>query len=194
MECLMVVLVADNDWCIVVAKCRAKVMASFLVDFYRFAKGMDGVRNLYFLVRDRVESDVVFIFRILVEQGKAKAVKSKISYKLKSLLPEEKYAIDPRNENLLFKYAASSAESAAKIGEERFTIFCDFLGKLSETVFQMAEKKFFNLTERVEVAHAMALMLGCTEYGLLTKNSMEVGYFDRAEKKYCPYLKEVFKK
>lgn len=168
--------------------------ASFLVDFYRFAKSIDGVRNLYFLVRDNVESDVAFVFRILIEQGKTKAVKSKISYKLKSLLPEGKYAIDPRNENLLFIYAALSAEGAAKIGEERSAILYGFLGKLSETVFQMAEKKFFNLTERVEVAHAMALTLGCTEYGLLTKNSMEVGYFDRIEKKYYAYLKEVFKK
>jgi hypothetical protein len=194
MECLVVIIVADNDWCIVVAKCEAKATAGFLVDFYRFAKGMDGVRNLYFLVRDHVENDVVFIFRILVDPGKVRALKSKISYKLKSLLPEGKYAIDPRSDNLFSKYAALSAESAAKIGKERFLILCDFLGKLSETVVEMAEKKFFNFTERAEMVHTMASMLGCTEYGMLTKNSMEVGYFDRIEKKYLPYLKEIFKK
>lgn len=185
---------ADSDWCVVVARCKAKAAAGFLVDFYRFAKGMDGVRTLYFLIRDRVESDVVLVFRLLVEPRKARVVKSKVSYKLKSLLPEDKYAINPRGENLLSNYATSSAESAAKIGEERFVILCDFLGKFSETVVEMAEKKFFDFTERVEVAHTMALMLGCTEYSMLTKNSMEVGYFDRLEKKYLPYLKEVFQK
>jgi hypothetical protein len=194
MECLLVAVVASNDWCIVVARCRAKIVSGFLVGFYRFAKNMDGVKCLYFSLRDRVENDVIVVFRILLEAGKARAVKSKISYKLKSLLPEGKYAIDPHKENLLFKYAALSAESPAKIDEERFLILCDFLGKLSETVVEMAERGCFDSPERVEAVHATTLMLGCTEYGLLTKNSMEVGYFDRVEKKYCPYLKEVFQK
>lgn len=184
----------DNDWCVVVAKCKAKAATGFLVDFYRFAKGMDGVRTLYFLIRDRVESEVVLVFRLLVEPRAARAVKSKVSYKLKSLLPEDRYAINPRGENILSNYATTSAESTAKIGEERFEILCDFLGKFSETVIEMAEKKFFDFTERVEMTHTMASMLGCTEYGMLTKNSMEVGYFDRVEKKYLPYLKEVFQK
>jgi hypothetical protein len=194
MECLLVVIVAGNDWCIVVARCRAKMMASLLVGFYRFAKGMDGVKCLYFSVMDRVENDVIVIFRVLADAGKAKAVKSKISYKLKSLLSEGKYAIDPRNDNLLFKYAALSTGSTAKVGEESFLMLCDFLGKLNETVVEMAEKNYFDSMNRIEVVHDMALMLGCTEYGLLTKNSMEVGYFDRVEKKYFAYLKEVFQK
>jgi hypothetical protein len=189
-----VVVVADSDWCVIVSRCKAKNLMNFLVDFYRFVEGVHGVKSLHFIIRDRVGNEVIFSFRVLLEAKEKRAVRSKIAYKLKSLVSEDKFAIDPAKDNLLFKYAAWSTERAAKIGEERFALFCDFLSKVSKLVVEMAEKGYFDSSERVELAHFMAWMLGCTEYGLLTKNSMEVGFFDRIEKKYCSYLKEVFQK
>jgi len=185
---------ADSYWCVIVSRCKAKNAMNFLVDFYRFVEGVHGVKSLHFIIRDRVGNDVIFSFRVLLEAKERQAVKSKIAYKLRSLISEDRFAIDPTKDNQLFKYTAWSTERAAKIGEERLTSFCDFLSKMSRLVVEMAEKKYFDSGERVELAHVMAWILGCTEYGLLTKNSMEVGYFDRIEKKYCPYLKEVFQK
>lgn len=188
------VVVADSDWCVIVSRCRAKDVAGFLVGFYRFVEGVHGVKSLHFIIRDRVGNDVIFSFRVLLEAKEKQAVKSKISYKLKGLIAEDKFAIDPTKGNRLFKYAAWPTERTAKIGEERFALFCDFLSKMSKIVVEMAERGYFDLGERVELARLMALMLGCTEYGLLTKECMEVGYYDRIESKYCPHLKETFPK
>lgn len=190
----MVVVVAVSDWCVIVSKCKTKNAADFLVSFYRFVEGVHGVKSVHFIIRDRVGNDVIFSFRVLTEAKEKQAVKSKIAYKLRSLVSEDRFAIDPTKDNRLFKYAAWSTERADEIGEERFALFCDFLSKMSRLVVEMAERKYFDSGERVELTHVMAWMLGCTEYGVLTKNSMEVGYFDRIEKKYCPYLKEVFQK
>jgi hypothetical protein len=191
---LLVVIVADSDWFVVVCRCKPENVTSFLVDFYRFVEGINGVKSLHFLIRDRIEDEVVFSFRVLVETKQAKAIKSKISYKLKRLLPLEKYAINPSSESGLFKYVAWSTERAAKIGEEKFAVFCDFLSKMSRMVLEMAERKYFDTSERVEFAHVMAWMLGCTEYGLLSTKHFEVGYYDRIADKSCPYLREVFQK
>ena len=185
---------AESDWCVIVSRCKAKNVASFLVAFYRFVEGVHGVKSLHFIIRDRVGNDVISSFRVLLEAKEKRAVKSKISYKLKSLVSEDKFAIDPTKDSQLFKYAAWSTEKAAEIGEERFALFCDFLSKMSKIVVEMAEKKYFDSDERVELAHVLAWMLGCTEYGLLTKECMEVGYYDRIESKYCPHLKEIFPK
>lgn len=194
MGCLSVVVVADSDWCVIVSRCKTKNVTNFLVNFYRFVKGVHGVKSLHFIIRDRVGDDVIFSFRVLLETKEKQAAKSKIAYKLKSLVSEDKFAIDPTKDNQLFKYVAWSTERTAKIGEERFVLFCDFLSKMSKVVVEMAEHKYFGLGERVELAHVIAWMLGCTEYGLLTKECMEVGYYDRIEDKYCPYLKENFPK
>lgn len=185
---------ADRDWYVIVSKCKAKNAMNFLVSSYRFIEGVHGVKSLHFIIRDRSGNDVIFSFRVLFEAKEKRAVKSKIAYKLKSLVSEDKFVINPTKDNPLFKYAAWSTERTAEIGEERFGLFCDFLSKMSKIVVEMAEHKYFDLGERVELAHVMAWMLGCTEYGLLTKNSVEVGYFDRIEGKYCPHLKEIFPK
>ena len=184
----------NGNWYVVVTRCKPENVATFLVDFYRFVEGMDCVKSLHFIIRDRIGDDVVLSFRILAEVEQKKEVKSKIAYKLRTLLPKEKFAIDPSNENSLFRYVAWSTERIAKIGEERFSVFCDFLSKLSKTVVEMVERRHFDSSERIELAHVMASMLGCTEYGLLTKKFMEVGYYDRIEDKYCPHLKEEFPK
>ena len=44
---------------------------------------------------------------------------------------------------------------------------------------KMIEREHFAFSERVELAHMMALTLGCTEYGVLSTKAMEVGYYDR---------------
>jgi len=191
---MLVVVVADSDWCVIVSKCKTKSVTDFVVNFYRFVEGVHGVKSLHFIIRDRVGNDVIFSFRVLTQAKEKQAVRSKIVYKLKSLVSEDKFAVDPTKDNRLFKYAAWSTERADKIGEERFALFCYFLSKMSKLAVEMAESKYFDSGERVELAHVMSWMLGCTEYGLLTKNLMEVGYYDRLVDKYCPYLKKEFPK
>jgi hypothetical protein len=58
----------------------------------------------------------------------------------------------------------------------------------------MARRKYFDSQERVEIAHVMSWMLGCTEYGSLSEKHMEVGYYDRVTDRYHAYLKEDFRK
>ena len=178
----------DSDWCVVVAKCKQDKVATFLVDFYRFAEGIAGVKSLHFLIRDRIDDEVVYSFRILVEREQWKTARSKIAYKLKKLLPEDKFVINPSGKHELFKYVAWSTERAAQIGKERFSVFCDFLSRLSNVVVEMAEKNYFESGDRVELAHIMSWMLGCTEYGRLSTKHFEVGYYDRIMDKYCPCL------
>jgi hypothetical protein len=72
-----------------------------------------------------------------------------------------------------------------------------FFEKINEQVkfvVQMTENDFFASNERVELAHIMSWMLGCTEYGLLRTSGMEVGYYDRLDDKYCSYLRQDFPK
>jgi len=56
----------------------------------------------------------------------------------------------------------------------------------------MIRSKYFSSEERVEMVHVMSWMLGCTEYGLRSRDHMEVGYYDRIENKYYQYLKQEF--
>jgi hypothetical protein len=57
----------------------------------------------------------------------------------------------------------------------------------------MAEKDYFHSKERVEMAHIVTWMLGCTEYGILSVGSWEIGYHDRIDDKNHAYLKHIFK-
>jgi len=124
-----------------------------------------------------------------------KVVKSKIAYKLKRLTSEDKFAIDPGAEDPLQKYVAwSSKGGIAKHGPEKFIAFCRLLSQLSRIVMEMAKQGYFDSSERVEIAHVMTWMLGCTEYGKLTTTHMEVGYYDRIEDRCHPYLRQSFGK
>ncbi|MDO8123519.1 MAG: hypothetical protein Q6364_03980, partial [Candidatus Hermodarchaeota archaeon] len=76
----------------------------------------------------------------------------------------------------------------------RFTEFCSLLEKMSKLVIQMIRSGYFSSDERVELAHVMSWMLGCTEYGKLSTAHMEVGYYDRIEDKYHKYLQQEFLK
>jgi len=181
--------VKSDNWCVAVFKCKPKHVKSVLVDFYDFVSDLQGVESFHFLIRDRMDDDVVFSFRVLAEDRHKKVVKSKLHYKLRDLIPEEKFTIDPDEDHPLQKYVAWSAKGGIeKHGHEKFDIFCDFLSQVSNIVVSMVKKGYFNSAERVEMAHVLSWMLGCTEYGRLTVKHMEVGYFDRIDNQWVPYL------
>jgi hypothetical protein len=185
----------SDAWCVVVFKCKPETTSKFLVEFYRFVKDIEGVKSLHFIIRDRVDNEVVFSFRVLVDAEKKLVVKSKMAYKLGSLMPEEKFAIDPNMGSSFERFVGWLPEDwIARFGEKKFSDHCVLLGRLSELVVQMAKRKHFGSSERVELAHAMSWMLGCAEYGLLNTMHWEIGYYDRIENKNYPYLKEEFPK
>ena len=183
----------SGDWCVAVFKSKPEKVEKDLVDFYDFVKDLKGVKDLHFLIRDRVRNEVVFSFRLLVEPEDKKIVKSKLAYKLKTLTTENKFAIDPDADSPLVKYVAWSSEARiAKYGSRKFSRLCRFLSQMSEMVVDMARKKYFSSAERVEVVHVISWMLGCTEYGLWSKDHVEVGYYDRITDENHRVLKKSF--
>jgi hypothetical protein len=185
----------SNEWCVAVFKCSPDSVKKVLVEVYRFADDLKGVRSLHFLVRDRVEDEVVFSFRVMVEPKFKEMVKTKLAYKLGTLLSEDKYVIDPATGNSLEQYVAWLPEKKiADFGQSKFNQFIDLLKNMSAIVVQMIENDYFASNERVELAHFMSWMLGCTEYGLLSTSGMEIGYYDRLDDKYCSYLRQDFPK
>ena len=156
-----------TDLCVAVFKCKPEEIVKWLVTFYRFVEDLEGVESLHFLIRDRLDDEVVFSFRIRVATNNRKVVKSKITYKLGTFLPKEKYSIDPDDADSLKKYVAWDYERRiAESGQEAFDVFCEIL---------------------------MSWMLGCTEYGLLSTKGFEIGYYDRIDHKYCSYLRQELK-
>jgi hypothetical protein len=185
---------ADDDWCVAVFRCKPADVRRVLVSFYGFVKDLEGVRSLHFIIRDRLEDDVVFSFRVLVDSKDKQIIKSKINYKLGTLMASGRFAVDPDTKDPLEKYVAwSPDERIAKYGPKKFMDFCDLLSKLSRLVLQMARKRCFESNDRVEMAHVMSWMLGCTEYGILSTEHWEVGYYDRIDDRYCQYLKHDFR-
>ncbi|MGA3061279.1 MAG: hypothetical protein ABSD92_13060 [Candidatus Bathyarchaeia archaeon] len=170
-------------------------MKKVLIEVYRFADDLKGVLSLHFLVRDRVGDEAVVSFRVMVEPKFKEMVKTKLAYKLGTLLSEDKYAIDPAAGNSLEQYVAWLPEKRiVDYGQSKFNQFIDVLQKLSAIVVQIIENDYFASNERVELAHVMSWMLGCTEYGLLSTSGMEIGYYDRLDDKYCSYLRQDFQK
>jgi hypothetical protein len=188
-------MATSNKWCVAVFRCNPDSVKKVLVEVYRFADDLKGVRSLHFLVRDRVEDEVVFSFRVMVEPKFKEVIKTKLAYKLGTLLPEDKYAVDSPAGNILGQYVAWLPEKRiADFGQSKFNRFIDILKNMSALVVQLIENDYFALNERVELAHFMSWMLGCTEYGLLSVAGMEVGYYDRLNDKYCSYLRQDFPK
>ncbi len=185
----------SNEWCVAVFKCRPNYVKKVLVEVYKFADVLKGVRSLHFMARDRIEDEVVFSFRVMVEPKFKEIVKNNLSCKLGTLLSEDKYVIDPAEGNCLEKYVAWLPEKRiADFGQIKFSRFIDLLKNVSTIVVNLIENDYFASNERVELAHVISWMLGCTEYGLLSTLGMEVGYYDRLEDKYCSYLREDFLK
>ena len=186
---------SSNEWCVAVFKCSPDSVKKVLVEVYKFVDDLKGVRSLHFLVRDRAEGEIVFSFRIMVEPKFKEMVKTKLSYKLGTLLSKDKYDIDPSAGNSLEQYVAWVPEKRIMdFGQSKFNQFVDLLKNMSAIVVQMIENDYFASNERVELAHVVSYMLGCTEYGLLSTSAMEIGYYDCLEDKYCSYLKQDFPK
>lgn len=182
----------SDDWCVAVFKCTAESIRNVLLEFYSFMKDVEGVKSLHFLIRDRVRSEVVVCLRVLTEQKSKEIIKSKMRFKLGGLVPD-KFAVDPDSRDPLKKYVAWNVEErTSEVGAEKFSEFCDLLSKMSDLVIQMVKNDYFKSDERAEIAHIMSWMLGCTEYGLMSPNHWEVGYYDRIEDKRCPFLKQSF--
>jgi hypothetical protein len=184
-----------QNWCVAVFKCKPEDIRKVLVDFYSFAKDLEGVESLHFLIKDRLDNCLVFSFRVSINSEDTAIIESKIIYKLGQLLAKEDFAVNPETENPLWKYVEwCPYERIAKFGQKKFTKFCNVLERLSKLVLEMVKKDYFSSAERVEVAQNMSRMLGCTEYGLLGTEHWEVGYYDRVEDKYCQCLKQEFPK
>jgi len=184
-----------NHWFVAIFKCKSSVAEKTIVEFYSFVDALEGVRSLHFLIRDRIEDEVIFSFRVLVEHKLKDAIKSKLVYKLGTLFTPDKFAINPTTESVLAKYLAWSPEKRiSDFGQNKFSKFIDFLKDMSAIIVGLIEQDYFASSERIELSHVTSWMLGCTEYGLLSKSGMEVGYYDRLKNKYCCYLSEKFTK
>jgi hypothetical protein len=126
----------SNEWCVAVFKCHSDSMKKVLVEFYRFADGLKGVRSLHFLIRDRVETEVVFSFRVMVEPKVKEKVKSNLARKLGMLLSEDDYAIDPFAGTCFEQYVAWLPEKRiADCGQIKFNLFIDFLKNMRASLF-----------------------------------------------------------
>jgi hypothetical protein len=184
-----------NEWCVAVFKCTPDSLKKILAEVYRFTNDLKGVQSLHFLIRDRVEDEVVLSFRVMVEPKFGEIVKSKLASKLSTLLSEDKYAVNPALGHNLEQYVAWLPEKRiADYGQPKFNLFIDFLKNMSALIVDMIEKDYFTSNERLELAHVISWMLGCTEYGMLSTSGMEVGYYDRLNDKYCSYLRQEFPK
>ena len=180
-----------NEWCVAVFKCSPDSVKKVLVEVYMFTDGLKGVRSLHFLIRDRVEDEVVFSFRVMVEPKFKEMIKTNLACKLGTLLSEDKYVVDPVAGNCFEQYVAWLPDKRiADFGQNKFNQFIDLLKNMSAIVVQLIENDYFASNERIELAHVMSWMLGCTEYGLLSSKGMEIGYYDRLDDKYCSYLRQ----
>jgi hypothetical protein len=177
-----------------VFKCPSENAKNILVDFYRYVEHIVGVNSVHFLIRDRIDDEVVFSFRILIESADKTRVDDVIALKLQNSFPKGRFAINPRPKHSLYRYVAWPwRDRIHKDGPETFSLFCHYLTQVSRIVVEMAEEDYFDSQKRVEMVHVMCWMLGCREYGLLSTKDMQVGYYDRIEGKYHHYLKHVFK-
>ena len=185
----------SNEWVVVVFNCSSSILKKTVVEFYRYINNLKGVQSLHFLIRDRIDDEVAFSFRLMVEPKYKKIIKNKSADKLGTLLEADKFAIDPDPKSNLAKYVAWNPEKRiSDFGKSKFVQFIDILKSLSAIAVEMIENDYFASSERVELSHVMSWMLGCTEYGLLSTSGIEVGYYDRVCDKYCSYLRQSFPK
>jgi hypothetical protein len=184
---------AENTWLVTIFRSKAESIKNILINFYDFIKDFEEVKDLHFLIRDRLDENVVVSFRISCEAKDKQIVKSKIEFKLNNLISKDNYLMDPSPKHPLYKYGAWQWEMVfKKRGQKKFDTFCHFLRKMSEVVIEMAKQNYFSSEERTEIAHVMSWMLGCTEYFKLTIKHAEVGYYDRIEDEYHLFLQQRF--
>jgi hypothetical protein len=185
----------EEDWIVAVFMCKSNDARNILLQFSSFMKDIEDIKSFHFIIRDRVEDKVVFSYRFLIDKNLKRVIKSKIRVKLNQLVSKDDYAIDPKDEDPFSLYVAWPwKEAQKKRGPEKFKQFYELLNRFSSIVLDMAANNYFNTKERVELAHVMSWMLGCTEYGLLSPQEMQVGYYDRITDQYNIYLTQSFKK
>jgi len=182
-----------EEWCIAVLKCKPEQIRTVLPAVYHFVEALNDVKSLNFLIKDRDEDEAVVILRVMVEPKQKHIIKSKIAYKLGTLVSIDKFAVEPSPDNSLSEYAAWNPEKkVAKFGLKKFDDFIDFLQALSKLTIEIMEKDYFGSNERVELIRAFTSMLGCAEYGCLSPKAMEIGYYDIIADKYIQHIKEDF--
>ena len=86
---------------------------------------------------------------------------------------------------MLFRCLKEKVEKAKK----KFNNYTDVLKKISDIAIDMIENDFFDSSQRVNLTHFIAWILGCTECGVLSASGIKVGYYDRIEDNFKPYLK-----
>jgi hypothetical protein len=181
----------ENKWSTVAIKCRAAKTKDLIIEFYGFMKDVVGVKDLYFIFRDRMDSDVILVFQVSMDPEKEKAVKSKIRYKLKRMMSEDDFLIEPDINHSLNKYS-SPIMKRRQIDSTKYVALHNLLNQISRFMVDVTKANCFDSEDRAELVRVISMMLGCTEYGLLSTKEMEVGYYDRINDKYHTCLKESF--
>jgi hypothetical protein len=149
----------SNEWLVAVFKCNSSVAKKTLVEFYRYIYDLKGVRSLHFLIRDRIDDEVVFSFRVMVEPKFKEIIKNKSANKLGTLSQADKFAIDPNVKSNLAHYVAWSSEKRLlDFGQSKFIQFIDVLKDMSAIVIEIIENDYFASNEGVELAHVMSWM------------------------------------
>ena len=67
-----------NDWCVSVFKIKPETIKNTVTELYHFTESLDGVISLHFMIKDRLDEEVVFSFRVLIEPDKVKIIRSKM--------------------------------------------------------------------------------------------------------------------
>jgi hypothetical protein len=166
--------VSKDGWMVAVFKSDPKKAREILVELYEYAKEIEEVKDLHFIIRDRVKNEIVFSFRFMIEEQKRKILSGKIAFKLNNLVAKDNFVVDSSSDHPLFEYEAWTWKVTLKErGLKKFNVFCSFLSELSSVVVNMAKQDYFASTERAELAHVMSWMLGCKETTLL-KSQKEV--------------------
>lgn len=64
--CVSDIMSIDN-WSVAVLRCKADRTRNSLLDLYDFVRDIEGVRDLHFLIRDRIDDEIVLSIRMLLE-------------------------------------------------------------------------------------------------------------------------------
>jgi hypothetical protein len=156
----------DSSWSIVIFCVTSDRVQGILIDMYRFVEHLVGVQSLHFIIRDRIDDGVVVSFRILLDRAMKDHVESIISQHLQHVIAENAFIINPEPDHPLHQYVAWSwKERMEKDGIKKCTDFYMFLNQFSRMIVELGEADCFSSHERVEMAHVVSGMLGCTEYG-----------------------------
>jgi len=84
-------MMSSEDWSVIVFKVEADKARKILVELYRYVKDLIGVKDLHFLIRDRVQDDIVLNFRILLESNKKNDLENAIAFHLGKAMSENAY-------------------------------------------------------------------------------------------------------